>query len=159
MNRGLAHRTVFETRRDVRAFLACLARAAHEGRIEVHAYCLLATHYHLLVRSVDGELSETMRRIQNGFVRWFNRSRGRDGALFRGRFCSRHVDTLTYQYAVVSYIDKNPVQARLADRAEQYPHGSACHYSRLRGPPWLTRNWLERSATEFAGTQRYEPWS
>ena len=62
MNRGLTHRTVFENRKDRRTFLSLLARAVREGRIELHSYCLLTTHFHLLVRSIDGRLSETMRR-------------------------------------------------------------------------------------------------
>ena len=94
MNRGLARRTVFETRQDVRAFLARLALCVRRGELEVHAYCVLTTHYHLLVRS-RGKLSEGLRRVQNDYVRWFNRARRRDGPLFRGRFLSKHVGSLT----------------------------------------------------------------
>lgn len=56
-NRGLARRTVFEAERDGRAFLSLLARSVRNRRLEVHAYCLMSTHFHLLVRSVDGRLS------------------------------------------------------------------------------------------------------
>ena len=157
MNRGLTHRTVFENRKDRRTFLSLLARAVREGRIELHSYCLLTTHFHLLVRSIDGRLSETMRRIQNNYVRWFNRSHGRDGSLFRGRFLSRHVNTLTYRYAVVAYIDRNPVQANIVKRAERYLHGSARHYSRRLGPRWLCREWLESVVREFTGSSDYDP--
>ena len=62
MNRAISRRTAFETREDIRRFLALIACAVREGRIEVHAYSILSTHFHLLVRSLDGRLSETMRR-------------------------------------------------------------------------------------------------
>ena len=48
-NRGLAKRSMFETERDCRQFLALLAKEVRAGRIKVHAYCLMLTHYHLLV--------------------------------------------------------------------------------------------------------------
>ena len=65
MNRGVAKRPLFENRGDARFFLARLARQIRLGRIEVHAYCLMTTHFHLLVRSPIGEMSEAMRRVQN----------------------------------------------------------------------------------------------
>jgi len=46
---------------------------------------MMITHFNLLVRSAVGRLSEAMRIIQNPLVRWFNRTRKRDGPLFRGR--------------------------------------------------------------------------
>jgi len=94
MNRGIARRTVFESGADVREFLAQDARAVLAGWIEVRAYCLMATHFDLLVPSPAGALSTAMRAVQNEYVRWFNRRRRRDGALFRWRFRSKVVEGL-----------------------------------------------------------------
>ena len=65
VNGGIAKRSVFETVADVRHFRSRLARESRAGRIEVHAFAVLTTHFHLLVRSPRGELPEAMRRIQN----------------------------------------------------------------------------------------------
>ncbi len=146
MNRGIARRPVFEGRADVRRFLALVARAIRRREIEVHAYSVLTTHYHLLVRSPQGLLSEGMRRVQNEYVRWFNRRRRRDGPLFRGRFHSKPVASLTYRRMLVRYIDQNAPQARLVQSAEHYPYGSAVHYATHQGPPWLSRAWVEHEA-------------
>lgn len=142
-NRGLARRTLFEAGNDGRAFLALLARCVRNRRFEVHAYCLMATHFHLLLRSVDGNLSDSMQWVQNQYVRWFNRARRRDGPLMRGRFGSRRADSLTYRRHLVTYIDFNPVEAGLVPAPALYRHGSAWHYARASGPPWLTRDWVE----------------
>lgn len=64
MNRGVARRTVFEHAADVRRFQMLLALEVRVRRIEVHAFAFLATHFHLLLRSVHGELSGCMRRIE-----------------------------------------------------------------------------------------------
>src|SRR5437867_1139696 len=103
MNRGIARRPVFETRADIRFFLACLARAVRRGELEVHVFCVLTTHFHLLVRSPIGRLAVAMKRIENAYVRYYNRTRRRDGPLFRGRFRSRPVESLRYRNLLVRY--------------------------------------------------------
>jgi REP element-mobilizing transposase RayT len=138
-NRGVARRTLFEGRRDARFFLACLAREIRAGNLEVHAYCLMTTHFHLFVRSPRGRLSAAMQRVQVAYARWFNRGRGRDGPLFRGRFRNRIVETEAYALTLLRYIDRNPVEARLVAAPGEYPWGSARHYLRAKGPPWLSR--------------------
>ncbi len=101
MNRGIARRTLFETGRDCRYFLFRVARSVRRCELEVHALCLMTTHYHMHVRSPRAALASAMQRIQNEYVRWFNRSRRRDGTLYRGRFCSRPVRTIAYRPATV----------------------------------------------------------
>lgn len=90
MNRAVARRAAFPDRRSSRRFLAQLAKAVRSGRIEVHAYSVLANHCHLLIRSPRGEMSEALRVIQNQYTKWFNRQLKRDGPLFRGRFPSEY---------------------------------------------------------------------
>jgi len=157
MNRGLAKRTMFEREADVRYFLSRLARAVRRGEIELHAYCVMTTHFHLMVRSLVGRLSESMRRVQNEYVRRFNRTRRRDGPLVRGRFGSRAIDSLAYRRGLVRYIDSNPVRAGLAARPEDFPHGSARHYANPSGPPWLERGWIEETVRERLCLPAYDP--
>lgn len=153
MNRGLARRTVFIDRLSNRTFLALLARQHRLGRIEIHGYSLLPTHFHLLLRSPQGSLSEALRIVQNSYVRTFNRRARRDGPLFRGRFLSKRIDTLKYRIAVVRYIDANPVTARLVARAEHFPFGSAARLANGRVPLWLTTDWVvERIQTVTSNT-------
>jgi REP element-mobilizing transposase RayT len=148
MNRGIARRTVFEDVRDIRFFLSRLARVSRARWIEVHSYCVLTTHFHLLVRSSEQGLSRAMGKVLNDYVRWFNRSRKRDGPLFRGRFRSRPVDSLEYRRRLVRYIDANPVLAGLVPTPALYPHGSARWYASDRGPRWLARTWVEEQVRE-----------
>lgn len=157
MNRGLARRPVFETREDVRFLLSRLALAARRRQIEVHAYSVLATHFHLLVRSLNGDLSRSLMWVENQYARWFNRRRRRDGPLFRGRFRSRAITTATYWRNVLLYIDHNPVSARIVDHPCEYPHGSAWHYARERGPVWLARSHVESEVAAWFGDARFEP--
>lgn len=140
--RGIARRTVFETRRDIRLFLCLLALEVRRGTLEVHALAFLTTHVHLLVRSPAGQLSPALKRVFAGFVRAFNRSRRRDGSLFRGRFGSRPVTSDIDRLNVIAYIDANAVQAGLATAPEAYPHGSARFWAGARVPPWFATDYV-----------------
>lgn len=157
MNRGIARRTLFESRHDIRTFLSRLALAVRAGLIEVQAYCILTTHFHLLVRSPEGELAAAMSIVQNSYSRWFNRSRRRDGPLYRSRYRSKRADSLTYRRHLVRYIDANPVAAGLAATPALYPHGSARFYAQTDGPIWLSRDWVERTVKLRAGRDKYDP--
>jgi len=137
MNRALGRRTLFEHRRDYRYFLSLVARAVRRGAIEVLAYALLSNHFHLLVRSVAGELSSAMADIEREYVRRFNRTRDRDGPLVRGRFVSRRIENPWYLRAAAVYVELNPVEAKLAATPETYEWCSAHSRARRRVPPWL----------------------
>lgn len=54
-------------------------------------------HFHLLVRSPAGELSEALRLSHNEYSRFFNCRHQRDGTLVRGRFFSKPVTSLAYR--------------------------------------------------------------
>lgn len=156
INRAVDHRPLFEDPSDVRLFLSRIAREVRRKRLEIHAWCAMKTHFHLLVRSPRGLLSQGMRQAQNEYSRHFNLRRGRTGALVRGRFLSVPVESLTFRRVVVQYIDANPVRAGLAKRAAQYPHGSASQYARPRGPIWLERSWIESEVVEAMGLSCYK---
>ncbi len=123
----------------------------------MHAYAVLSTHFHLLVRSTDGSLAVAMQRIQNSYVRWFNRRRKRDGPLFRGRYLSKRVETEAYWDAVVAYIDRNPEEAGMTKAASHYPGCSAYHFARHTGPPWHSRQVIEEAVCLGTRTTIYEP--
>ncbi len=143
MNRAVARRPLFENRHDVRLFLAHLAQEVRAGNLEVHCWCVMTTHFHLLVRSPVGELGGAIGRATNKYVRRYNRSRKRDGPLVRGRFRSRVVDSERYRHALVRYIDDNPVAAGVRDEPWNYPWGSAATYGHGRIRPWLESSWIE----------------
>lgn len=102
----------------------------------------MTTHFHLLLESPLGELSEAMRVVENTYSRRFNRLRKRDGPLVRARFFSKPVRSRGYRFAVVSYIDLNPVRARLVSRPEDYEFSSARSHMFPVGHPWLERGWI-----------------
>lgn len=157
MHRGIARRTAFESQDDVRFFLSRLVREVWRGELAVEAFVIMQTHFHLLVRSLRGNLSDAMKRILFVYAMYFNRTRDRDGSLFRIRFLSKRVDSAAYRALLYSYFDDNPVHAGLVARPEEYRHGSAFWYARHRGPKWLLREWAEAEVMKMTGAETYVP--
>ena len=153
----MARRTAFENRDDVGYFLSRPARVHRKGLLEIHGFCFLTTHFHLIVRSPVGKLPRAMQETINTFVRWFNRRRKRDGALFRGRFGSRRVQSQAYLTRLVPYVDQNSIGARLASHSGLYPYGSARLFQQGRSPKWHTRGLIERLACAMSGLPQFTP--
>lgn len=157
INRGIAKRPLFEKKEDGRYFLSRVAREVRDGSIEVLAYTVMTTHFHAMVVSPNANLSNAFRRIENAYVRRFNRLRRRDGPLVRGRFWSRRVRSEAYRRTLVAYIDRNAAAARIVPHGGAYPLGSAFHYLRAKGPRWLSRGWVESCVGRVAGVAAYAP--
>jgi putative transposase len=103
------------------------------------SYCLMPNHWHLVLwPRADGELSEFMRLVTVTHTqRWHahHQSAG-TGPLYQGRFKSFPIQKDEHLLAVCRYVERNPLRARLVERAEQWQLGSLF----LRGsaqPPWL----------------------
>jgi putative transposase len=78
---------------------------------ECIAACLLGTHFHTFVRTVEPNLGAGMQKLLGGYARWFNLRHGREGHLFRSPFWSSRVETAEHLVVGTSYVALNPVRA------------------------------------------------
>lgn len=156
-NRGLAKRAVFETHRDVERFYEALAKVTAKGLIEVHAFVFMTTHFHLLLRSLIGEISLAMKLVTNEFVRDFNRTRKRDGPLFVSRFHGQRIEDVAHWYAALHYVDLNPVRAKMCTLPSDHSYGSARAYRYETGPSWLSRGRVIEVLGNALSPATYQP--
>lgn len=145
MARGVARMPTFLDDEDRRSFLAVLGKLVEQGALEVHAYCLMPNHYHLLVRTPQGELARWMRHVSGDYVRRFNPRHRRVGHLWQGRYKAILVESGAYFHECSRYIHLNPNRAKITRPAERYRWSSYRNY--VGGPaavPWVeTRGILE----------------
>jgi len=138
MNRGASRKRIFSDDQDYQVFLQLLADIHERWGVEILAYCLMGNHYHLCLRTPEANLARVMRHVNGVYTQRHNRTRGRDGALFRGRYKALVVETDPYLPAVVRYIHRNPIKAKLVQFPEAYPWSSHALYLRPKAaPPWL----------------------
>jgi putative transposase len=122
--RGNRREPIFFEDGDQDVYCDLLAEQTAKARVEVWAYCLMPNHVHLILAPADAiglgrAVGEAHRRYTN-----FINARGRwSGHLFQRRFASVAMDE-AHLIAAVRYVSLNPVRARLADCAQDWPWSS-----------------------------------
>jgi REP element-mobilizing transposase RayT len=138
LSRGNERRDIYRTKRDYEQFLDLLERMVERFGIEVHAYALLPNHYHLLLRTREGNLSRAVQWLGVSYSIWFNLKHQRVGHLFQGRFKSFIVENERYFSSLCTYIHGNPLRAGLAENLADYRWSSYPFYAGSRKScPWL----------------------
>ena len=131
--RGIDRRIIFEEDEDRDRFLSCLKAVREVSGFTLYAYCLMDNHVHLLIEARKEPLGLLMKRLGVRYVGWFNRKYARCGHLFQDRFMSEPVDTDDYFITVLRYIWRNPVEAGLCERPQDFPWGSRAWLGRPDG--------------------------
>ena len=123
MNRGRGRQCIFPDERYYDEYLKCLSEAHKRFGIEIHAFCLMGNHYHLLIKTPRANLGRAMRHIDGVYTQRYNRLKKTDGSLFRGRYKSIVIDASSYLLQVSRYIHRNPVELKkpLVKKIENYP--------------------------------------
>jgi len=81
-----------------------------EPLVEIICFCLMPNHFHLLVKQLkDGGISLFMKKLGAGYTGYFNEKYERSGALFQGRFKTKHIDNDAYLTHLTKYIHLNPI--------------------------------------------------
>ncbi len=156
LNRRVGRLPLFETPTDYAAFETILAEAHARTGIRIVAYCLMPTHWHLLLwPRHDGELSEVLRWITVTHTqRWHaHHHTAGTGPVYQGRFKSFPVQTDAHVLTVARYVERNARRAKLVARAEDWRWSSL--WRRTQGDPkraaWLSawpverpRDWVAR---------------
>jgi REP element-mobilizing transposase RayT len=119
-SRGNERRPIFRTIRDRQQFLLFLGIAVKRFGWSLTAWTLMTNHYHLVMQTPDPNLSKGMHWLNSRYANWFNRTHGRCGHLFQGRFKALLVDREAYFAEVLRYVVLNPVRANLCARPEEY---------------------------------------
>jgi REP element-mobilizing transposase RayT len=142
-SRGNEQKAIFKTNADRKKFLSYLQSATERYDAIIHIYCLMSNHYHLLLETPNGNLSQIMHHINGAYTTYFNVKRKRAGHLLQGRYKAILVDMDEYAKELSRYIHLNPVRAEMIDRLDQYQWSSYLDYiGKKSPPPWLSRGFI-----------------
>jgi REP element-mobilizing transposase RayT len=144
MNRGDRREAIFLGDNDRELFLENLKQTCGKTGWQVHAYCLMGNHFHLVVETPRANLVAGMRWFLGTYTARFNRRHKLYGHLFSGRYKSLIVDGSGSGYlkAVCDYVHLNPVRAKLVSPSRalrEYRWSSWPEYLKrpARRPAWL----------------------
>jgi len=90
-----------------------------EQLVAIGAYALMPNHFHILLTPViEHGVSIFMKKLLTGYSMYFNKRYERRGALFEGRFKSKHAISDEYLKYLFSYIHLNPLKLVQSDWKE-----------------------------------------
>ncbi len=125
VQRGNNRIACFRAESDYLLYLHCLRQLSEKRACAIHAYCLMPNHVHLLITpAATGSCAALMRDLGQRYVQYFNRSYGRTGTLWEGRFRSCVAESARYVLACYRYIELNPVRAGIVHHPREYAWSS-----------------------------------
>ena len=131
--RGVAGAPIVIDDQDRRAFLQLLRLTAVRRRWQLHAFCLMTTHVHLVVETPRPDLSRGMQRLLSIHAQEFNRRWQRFGHLFADRFSARLIHDEAYLEDVCRYVLDNPVTAGAVRSAADWPWSGGTVFEDMSG--------------------------
>ena len=144
MNRGDRREAIFTDDHDRQLFLGTLEEACQKTDWQVHAWCLMHNHFHLIIETPRANLVEGMQWFLGVYTSRFNRRQKEFGHLFSGRYKALIVDGSGNGYlkSVCDYVHLNPARAKLLAPEEPlraYPWSSYPVYLQEPSsrPAWL----------------------
>jgi len=132
--------------RNVKRYLVPLAN--------VTAYCLMPTHYHLLLRIKNSEvsLSRSMMRLSVSYTKAINKRFQRVGSLFQGQFQAKPVQSYHHLLNLCVYIHANPVKDGLVAMPEDWIYSNYLDWLGQRNGTLVDREFIQEhfgSAAEY----------
>ena len=142
LNRGNARAAVFHSDGDYAAFLRLIEDACSRLPMRILAACLMPNHFHLVLwPTADGDLSRWMAWLLTAHFRRYRAFHGGSGHVWQGRFKAFAVEEDDeHLYAVLRYVERNPLRANLVERAQDWRWGTlALRQPGAARPAWLSQ--------------------
>lgn len=130
-SRGNNRQPIFYTDKDRLYFLKNLESLKVKLQVKIYAFCLLTTHFHLLLETEKANLSTLMQNLLTNYASYFRRQYRTDGHIFHGRYHAILCDRDSYFLQLTRYIHLNPYHAGLCSVPEDYPWSSLRAYLKL----------------------------
>ena len=122
---GNARRVVFDSDADRVVYLQLLRQYSILHQCALAGYCLTSNHVHLIiVPSRADSLPVVLRDVHSRYATYLNGRQVASGHVWQGRYFSCPLDA-RHLWEALRYVERNPVRAGMAERAEEYEWSSA----------------------------------
>ncbi len=126
------HAPVLDSDEARSTFLRLLGKYKDKHGIQIHAYCLMGTHPHVVCKATKGQkaFSGFWKVVNQCFARWSNlRTKGRGQVVMERLRSPRIQPNSAHSLTVMRYGDLNPVRANLVRSPGDWPWSSFRHYA------------------------------
>src|SRR5712692_6054923 len=135
---------IFCDEADRHTFIGTLAETCEKTGWQIHAYCLLGNHFHLVAETPQPNLVAGMKWLLGTYTARFNRRHKLAGHLFSGRYKSLILDGSGNGYlrTACDYVHLNPVRAKLLRPEQRLKRYRWSSYREYLKPPRQRPGWL-----------------
>lgn len=131
LTRGNNRQDVFADDSDYIKYLEVLLRYKEKYLFKLYHYVLMTNHVHLVIEPTEngGNLSEIMKGINLAYAQHYKRKYSHTGHFWQDRYKSIIISMDEYLLACGSYVELNPVRARMVDNPMEYRWSSYRAYA------------------------------
>lgn len=142
-SRGDRREEIYSNDNDRWLWLKIFADTCERFNWVCHAWCLMGNHYHIVVETVEANLSQGMRHLNGVYTQTTNQLYRRVGHLFQGRYKAILVEKDSHLLELSRYVVLNPVRAGMVADVADWPWSSwHAMCGKLPTPTWLCTDWL-----------------
>ncbi|MCG8333085.1 MAG: transposase, partial [Proteobacteria bacterium] len=142
MLRGNGGQNIFFNSKDYTIFEQLLAEGVDRFNHQIHGYCWMTNHVHMVIEVADIPLSKIIQNLSFRYTRWINKREKRTGHLFQGRYKAILLDTDNYLIELIRYIHSNPVRSGLVNSPIDYQWSGHNVYLGKRKCDWMSTDWV-----------------
>lgn len=124
MARSVRSLPLYRSEEDYEIFMMLIQKALEKYPFKIHSYCLMTTHFHMLITTMNDEIWKIMSRIMQNYAIYFNHKYGTRGHVFDSRYVSCLIEDGRYFLEVSRYIHLNPVKAFMVRNPLDYKYSS-----------------------------------
>lgn len=98
-------------------------RASRDQLVDIHGWCLMGNHYHLLLSErTERGLSQFLMRLNVGYAKYFNEKYKRSGTLFQSKTKRVLISSDKHFLHILHYIHSNPLDFSRDNRSWREGH-------------------------------------
>ncbi|MDX2425859.1 MAG: transposase [Cycloclasticus sp.] len=142
-SRGDRREDIYVDDEDRLIWLDIFAQVCSRFNWRCHAWCLMDNHYHIVIETIEGNLSQGMRQLNGVFTQKSNRRHGRVGHVFQGRYKAILVQKDAHLLELTRYVVLNPIRAGVVSDLLDWRWSSyLAMVNETPCPQWLEIDWV-----------------
>ncbi|SFB19547.1 MULTISPECIES: transposase [unclassified Bacillus (in: firmicutes)] len=126
--RGNRRAAIFIDKQDYLEYLRILEDVRSMYPFLLHSYCLMTNHIHLQLETTLYHIQYIMKELHSRYAVYLNIRLKIEGHVFQGRYGARLIETSDYFLEVSRYIHRNPFEAKMVRKLEDYKWSSYSSY-------------------------------
>lgn len=131
LTRGNNRQDIFKDEKDYKKYLELLQKYKEKYKFKLYHYVLMRNHVHLVVETTErgGSLAEIMKGINLSYAQYFKGRYKHTGHFWQDRYKSILISKDNYLLACGSYVELNPVRAKVVEDSKDYRWSSYNTYA------------------------------